>query len=302
MSLRSAVVIPTYGRRESLLRSLESVAAMRPEPELVLVVDGNEQVVPLPDRMGARAEVLPEPNQGAAHARNTGFRAAADRGAEVVCFLDDDALAPVDWLERHASLHEAWPHAGAVGGGVRNLHPESAVARMIQTVAFRPLREDPGPVRFVATLNASFKVACLEEVGLFDEELPRSGGGEDVDLCWRILKAGWAIHYEPSLTVGHDHPTSWRTMMRHQAGYARGFVATRRRWPDLPGAEFLALAWPKAVAGSIPHVVRETRRAVRDGGPQLAGPALVRETVFRFHALRERARGERERRERPGAQ
>lgn len=285
----AAIVIPTYGRREPVWRCLRAVAAMDPAPPLTLLVDGNRTPLPLPPDLAGIAEVVVEPNQGAAHARNVGYHAAADRGAEVVCFLDDDAVAPADWYARHIAVHAEMPLVAAVGGGVENLHPKSRVARMTQAVIFRPLRVDPGPVRFVPTLNASFKIRSLDEVGGFDERFP-GAAGEDVDLCWRIVKEGWTIHYEPDLTVLHDHPTSWRVMVRHQAGYARGFVGSRSRWPDLPGAEFLSLEWPRAVAGSVPYVFRETRRAIHEGGIGIAGPALVRETVFRVSALRERSR------------
>lgn len=288
-----AVVIPTYGRREAVLRCLRSVAGMDPAPPLTVLVDGNEDPLPLTADLAKIVEVVREPNEGAAHARNVGYRAAAERGARLVCFLDDDAVAPANWYGRHAALHERMPRVAAVGGGVRNMHPDNRVARMTQSVVFRPLRDDPGPVRFIPTLNASFKVQALEEVGGFDEGFP-GAAGEDVDLCWRIVKAGWSIHYEPALTVLHDHPRSWRVMVHHQAGYARGFVGSRSRWPDLPGADFLDLAWPRALAGSLPHISRETRRAVGEGGAGIAGPALVREAVFRFAALRERARLERQ--------
>lgn len=286
------VVIPTYGRREPLWRCLRAVAAFDPAPDATIVVDGNENPLEPPPDVAGVADFVREPNSGAAHARNTGYTAAAKRRADLVCFLDDDAVAAPDWFGRHVSLHDGMPRAAAVGGGVRNLHPQSSVARMTQAVVFRPLREDAGPVRFLPTLNASFKVEPLDAVGGFDEGFP-GAAGEDVDLCWRILKLGWTLHYQPDLVVDHDHPTSWRAMVRHQAGYARGFVGSRSRWPDLPGAEFLRLAWPRAVAGSLPHVVRETRRAVADGGAGILAAALVRETVFRWAALSERAKLER---------
>lgn len=290
--MRAAVVIPTYGRREPLWRCLRSVAAMDPAPEFTVVVDGNDDPLTPPADVSEVAGIIREVNRGAAHARNTGYRFAASRGADVVCFLDDDAVAPRDWYGRHLALHVQLPAAAAVGGGVRNLHPESSVARMTQAVVFRPLRAGPGPVRFVPTLNASFKVRPLEEVGGFDESFP-GAAGEDVDLCWRILQLGWSLHFQPDLVVDHDHPTTWRAMLRHQAGYARGFVGSRSRWPDLPGAEFLRIGWPRAIAGSVPHIFRETRRAVIDGGPSILAASLVRETAFRLEALRERAKLER---------
>ncbi len=34
--------------------------------------------------------------------------------------------------------------------------------------------------------------------------------GEDVDLVWRLRDEGWRVRYEPSVTVFHREPTSWR--------------------------------------------------------------------------------------------
>lgn len=286
-----AVVVPTYGRGAVLRRCLASLAALDPAPDRVFLVDGNEEVrdpcVGVPN-----LEVVAEPNRGAAHARNTGYRAARDAGADVVCFIDDDAVAPTDWVGRHLDLHRRHPDAGAVGGGCTNLAQGNLVADFTHRVIFRPLRGDAGPVRFLLTLNASFKAACLDQVGLFDESIS-AAGGEDVELGWRIVKAGWPVWYEPGLTVGHHYPTTWSALVRQQKAYGRGFVAARWAWPDLPGAELLRLPWPRAVAGTAPHLWREARSAAGAGGPRLIAPSLVRESVFRAAALGERRRRER---------
>jgi GT2 family glycosyltransferase len=41
----------------------------------------------------------------------------------------------------------------------------------------------------------------LDKVGWFDEDYFLDG--EDIDLCWRIKKAGWKIIYYPKVSILH---------------------------------------------------------------------------------------------------
>jgi GT2 family glycosyltransferase len=284
-----AVVVPTYGRGPLLARCLASLAALDPAPDLTIVVDGNESPVCLAPQRPFATEHLREPNRGAAHARNTGYRAAMAAGADLVCFIDDDAVAPCDWLGRHVALHRQMPEAGAVGGGVTNLYEGSVVADYTHRVIFRPLRDDAGPVRFLLTLNASFKPACLDQVGLFAEDMP-AAGGEDVELGWRISLSGWISHYQPDLVVGHHYATSWRSLVRQQRAYGRGFVSARWQWRDIPGGEFLDKPWYRVIAGTAPHLARQAHDAMAEGGTRMLLPSVVRELAFRRAAAGERWR------------
>ncbi len=114
-----AVVICAYSdeRREQLGAAIGSVLNQRLRPErVVVVIDHNERLLrairaSFPE-VGAVAN---EGTQGLSGARNTGVRACAS--TDVIAFLDDDAVAEPDWLERLAS-HYADPAVVGVGGGV----------------------------------------------------------------------------------------------------------------------------------------------------------------------------------------
>ncbi len=152
---------------------------------------------------------------------------------------------------------------------------------------FAPLRVDAGPVRMVASMNLSCPVAALESIDGFDEGFRYH---DDVDFCRRLVEAGWEIRHEPgdAIAVHHHHPKTWRGLVRQQKSYGRGFVASRRRWPDLPGSELLAMPWWRAVPGTVPHLVRSSVEAARRGGLRMVAPSLVREAAYRATVLANR--------------
>jgi len=290
MGLTGAVIVPTYRRPHLLAVCLASLASLSPAPEFVIVVDGSPDPPPLPARLPSHFHRVAEPNQGPSHARNTGLDALAelsDRDVDVVCFIDDDAVARPCWFGDHLAAHQRLPQAGAVGGGVVNLTPGSVVADYSHWVLTRLPDRSAGPVRTVPSLNVSYKQACLDEVGGFDEDLFTH---EDVELCRRIALAGWTVQYEPSIEVGHHYRTSWRALVAQQRSHGRGFAQSRRRWPDMPGADFFDHSWPQLVGGTATHLAREAWRTGQSYGWRLAPASIVRELTFRSAAMAERYR------------
>src|SRR5690606_21609324 len=97
-----SIIIPAYGRQETLLRALTSVVAQdAPPAEIIVVDDGSEPPI---DVSGCDTGTIPltvlrhETNRGAAAARNTGMRASK---SEWISFLDsDDHLLPSSLARR----------------------------------------------------------------------------------------------------------------------------------------------------------------------------------------------------------
>lgn len=287
--MTTAVVIPTFGRIDEVVRCVRSVTTLVPAPHLVVLVDGNADAVRLPLDLPRWVEHVREPNRGPGHARNAGWRLAADRGADLVCFLDDDAVAPTGWVGAHEDAHRRSERAGIIGGGVRSSRGRNAIADYEDAVVFGAPRTDAGPTRVVPSLGISCTVAALVAVDGFDASLRTH---EDVDLCRRLALAGWEVRFDPDpgLVVTHDHPATWRALVQQQRSYGRGFVTSRRRSPDLPGAESLDLPRWREVGGTLPHLARASRDAARAGGLRLVPPAIVATAVFRWSVLRENRR------------
>ncbi|MBI4199939.1 MAG: glycosyltransferase family 2 protein, partial [Chloroflexi bacterium] len=117
--MRISIIIPTYGRPERLERATRSLLAQRrPPDELVIVVKSwdvasrtaAERLCCAGSGMAVRIATVEEASIIAAE--NAGMRAAT---GDVVCFMDDDAVAPPDWVEQITAYY-ADPRVGGVGG------------------------------------------------------------------------------------------------------------------------------------------------------------------------------------------
>jgi len=209
---RFSVVIPTYQRRQIVVRSVAALAGQTcADFEVVVAVDGSsdgtaEALRALETSFPLR--VLEQPNRGRAAAVNAGAAAA---GGELILFLDDDMRADPRLLEEHERSHR---EGADVVMGDLPLDPDSPSNLLSWGVGWwaRNRRERlsaPGAEIGIADLltgQLSISRAAYEAVGGFDESFTRDGlfGGEDLDLGYRLLKAGYKIVFNPR-AISYQH-------------------------------------------------------------------------------------------------
>lgn len=94
-----SIIVPTYNRRETILRSLRSIVAQTFEDwELLVVDDGSEDgTAELIAGFDPRLRVIRQANRGITGARNTGLR---ESKGDYLAFLDSDD----EWLPHHLAL------------------------------------------------------------------------------------------------------------------------------------------------------------------------------------------------------
>jgi peptidoglycan/xylan/chitin deacetylase (PgdA/CDA1 family)/GT2 family glycosyltransferase len=246
-TLRFSVVIPTFERREVVLRSVEALGSQVDGGpfEVVVVVDGStdgsaaalrELQMPFP------LSVLEQPNEGASAARNRG--AAAARG-ELLLFLDDDMEADPALLAEHARSHREG--VDVVFGHVP-LHPDSPPGFLAESVgdwAEKRLRSLAGrggklaPTDLI-TGQVSLRRDVFLDLGGFDTNFTRGGtfGGEDFDLGLRLAAAGCRMVFNPTAISSQRYVVTPRQHLRnrHDAGGARVMVV--RKHPGQAAALF----------------------------------------------------------------
>ena len=268
MNTPASVVIPTLGRPGQLAGCLDSLAACDPAPAEVIVVDQGAaaDALEIARRVsGDQVTVVEDKGRGAARARNRGAKAARH---DLVLFTDDDCRPAPEWLAAAAELHARYPDAILTGRVIAVGDP----ARVPST------RDDPQPQDHTGTRDCSVLFsnnmvvsrAALLSFGGFDERFP-TAGGEDNDLCYRWLRSGRPLRYEPGLVVGHD---DWRSPaqledLRLEYGRTQGmFYAKHLRAGDIRILEFIAHHALAAARGRL----RARIYPLRAAGPHRRAP------------------------------
>jgi GT2 family glycosyltransferase len=212
-----SVVIPTIGRVALLRECLDSLAACRPGPADVVVVDqsGGPDVADLVlgySQLSAR--VVESDIRGVAAARNAGLGAAAH---DLVLMTDDDCTVAPDWVGVSARLAAGDPRV-IVTGRVLATGDDSAVP---STIAGLERHDHTGTARYFVLYTGNMAVNRTEllAIGGFDEALPTA---EDNDLCYRWLTSGRRLIYEPSMVVWHNDWRSPEELALVYASYSRG--------------------------------------------------------------------------------
>jgi glycosyltransferase involved in cell wall biosynthesis len=241
-------VVCTHDRPVSLARCLSSLVTLRERhagrpPVLdILVVDN------APSDGGARHTVsrfpriryVCEPIAGLDFARNRGLEEA---GGDFVAYFDDDVTVDSGWLEGFREAWSAHPDAAAVSGPVLPLELVTRAQIEFERLGgfghrFRKTRFGPemagndvypcGPGIFGAGCNMSFRREPLRNLGGFDEALdtgaPLPGGG-DLDVFYRLVRAGHVIVSEPRCLVLHQHRRDHELLRRQLWTWGLGLMA-----------------------------------------------------------------------------
>jgi glycosyltransferase involved in cell wall biosynthesis len=237
-----SVVICTYtlARWPDLVRVRASVAAQTVGAlETIVVVDHNDDLLGRARRELDDVRVLAnEREPGLSGARNSGIEAA--RG-DVVVFVDDDAVADPDWLERLRAAYRD-PATLAAGGLIEPLwlagRPSTFPPEFDWVVGctYRGHPTTRTAVRNVIGANMSFRRSVLLEAGGFRSDLGRVGtlpvGCEETELCLRStrLRPDGVILYEPRARVVHTVPPArgtWSYFVRrcYGEGISKAVVA-----------------------------------------------------------------------------
>jgi mycofactocin system glycosyltransferase len=276
------VVVPVRDRSAALDRCLASLGRGAP---VVVVDDASHDprsVAQVCDRHGARL-IARTVNGGPGAARNDALSVI---DTELVAFVDSDCAVTTGWLRALTWMFED-PLVGAVAPRVRpdgtgRTVGTSALARFSEarsSLDMGPERSEVGrdrSVRYVPAAALVVRRAALDDGFEFDADLRV---GEDVDLVWRLLDAGWRVRYEPSATVFHREPSSWWALLtrRYRYGTSAGPLARRhqgrlapvelRPWPTATVTAGLVGRPRTALALLLVSAAQLAQRTRRQGVP-----------------------------------
>ena len=285
-----SIIIPSYRRSDLLRLCLAAVTRYAPVGTEILVVDDGSpgRCVSTTAQSFAGVRVLRRPRPG-------GFCVAVNAGitathGPVVELLNDDTEVQPGWAEAAlrcfadpavgavAPLVLRWPDGDRVDsagdryyrGGIagKRGHGRRPDAALLQ----------PRPVFGASASSAFYRRAALVRVGAFPEAF--GAYFEDVDLAFRLQRAGYQTQFEPESRVWHRVSASYgrprRRLLEQQSHNEE-----RVFWRNLPGralvrslplhlAVLLAKGWRRWQEGALAPFVCGRLRLLAEL------PALVR--------------------------
>ncbi len=283
-----SVAISTLDRPDALARCLDALLSGTALPAEVVVVDQGEgvetrQVIEAREDRGSHLVYVRQARRGLSASQNEAVRRTTQ---PLVAALDDDAVPEPDWLRRVVAALETKRY-DVVTGRLLPLERETPGRYAVSSRRSTRAKTYTGralPWAIGSGSNFALPREWYERAGGCDERLGTGSPGlaaNDMDLFYRLLRAGARIRYEPALVVRHElKSTAERRSRRFSYGYGIGAccaiwlregdlyaLAVAARWLALRlrrAARSLLLARPRGL-GEEALVLRGTLAGVRYG-------------------------------------
>lgn len=197
-----SVVVPVYNGGEVLASCLSAIRASSfDDLELIVVDDGSaDDSAEVAERFGARVLETGR-RRGPAAARNLGAREAVGR---YLLFIDADCEPDSRTLGLLADELSADPRADAVFGSYDDAPTARGFVSQYKNLQHHWVHQSGGAEAetFWSGCGA-VRRSVFEEVGGFDERRYPRPSIEDIELGYRIRRAGYSIRLAPSVQVKH---------------------------------------------------------------------------------------------------
>ena len=296
--LSTSVLIVSWQRPELLERVIRSLWKQTRLPTEIIVCWQANDIQTSLKLDSLRACPMPCPlvvvhleENGIVPAENLALEASC---GDLILLIDDDAIAPPDWVERIVSFHESNPLCGAFGGpadcwtaaGQRlPINPRRPVAglswlgRITTNLHDQPMEWrllPPEQVDHLVGYNLSLKRNAFDR---FEDRLKPYWQLFELDACLTASSRGFEIWFDPDLVV------------EHRVGYSTGAYAPGREgdWSIRfeNGSFNHAFVLSKHTKGFCKRLLRKLY-LFAVGTTNTPGPLLLPLTIYRHgHAFRE---------------
>jgi glycosyltransferase involved in cell wall biosynthesis len=236
--------VVVIGRNEAprLGACLDSLASVW--NRLVYVDSGSADVSPeIAESRGVHVIRLTEGPWSAARGRQIGLDELCRLHPELqyVQFVDGDCIIQPGWLDQAARFLVENPTAGAVTGGLRELHADRCWLTALLDVDWRDL--PTGDTDALGGLSLT-RLIALRQIGGWNQAMIV---GEDLDLGTRLKAHGWKLIRLPQAMALHDLGVGtigefWRRCVRTGFCYAK----LAQLYPARDG-----LKWRRRVRGNL---------------------------------------------------
>ncbi|MGD0727640.1 MAG: glycosyltransferase family 2 protein [Spirochaetia bacterium] len=230
-----SIIVPAYNEGKVIRHCVDSIlGSAYGNRELILVDDGSTD-----DTLTQMREYETQPGVTVLGRRNGGKAAALNAGlarasGEIVLFVDADGIFAPDTIDAMLSAFES-ERVGAVCGS----DSPANLDRLLPRLASLQTHVGTGFARRALSLInclpivsgnlGAFRRSVLEKTGPFLEGFI----GEDLELTWRVHKAGYRVAFQPRATVRAETPSTISGLWKQRVRWARGLLQTARIHRDM---------------------------------------------------------------------
>jgi len=197
-------------------------------PDEILIVDGLSHdntldiVRGFQERYGI-IRIVNNPQKDIASGRNIALRESV---GDILAYTDADCIVDKDWVFHIARRFAEDSSLAGCGGRMLALPPRNWVEEIAGKIFLDEIMQYEEKARYcdslsvagaLITANSAYRRDILLSIGGFDQWF--GNYGEDIDLFWRLIKAGYKLLYDPNLIVYHRFPNKVSTLIRKHFGF-----------------------------------------------------------------------------------
>ena len=191
--------------------------------EILFVDDGSEdktlsEILRIAPQIGINYRVFHHNWKGLGYSRSV---ALASAYGDYLIWVDDGTIIPRDYVRKHVEFMETNQNVGIVRGFIGTYTGSNRVSTLENLVqlAFSHKYAGGATTKLPGAGGSVYRVKTARQVGGFQKDI--RGAGEDTDIAYRILKAGWQIFIT---TNGFliDYNTEFRQVWKKSFWYGYG--------------------------------------------------------------------------------
>ncbi|WP_089603682.1 poly-beta-1,6-N-acetyl-D-glucosamine synthase [Acinetobacter piscicola] len=244
-----AVLIPCFNEQDNAVETITHALNLNyPNFEVIAINDGSsDRTAEILNALAEKHEKLRvvhlAENQGKAMALQAGSLLT---DAEYLIGIDGDALLDqhaAQWMIRHFLQN---PSVAAVTGNPR-IRTRSTLLGRIQVGEFSSIvgmikraQRTFGRLFTVSGVITAFRKSAVHEVGYWSPNMLT----EDIDITWKLHRAGWDVRFEPNALVWILMPETFNGLWKQRLRWAMGGAQVLIKNIDVLFKPKLNFLWP----------------------------------------------------------
>lgn len=311
--MKLTIIIVSYNVRAYLRQCLDSVRRATLGMDVEVVVVDNASTDGTVQEIATHAPwvklIANKENLGFSGANNQAIR---ETTGEYVLLLNPDTIVGEDTIRESISFLDHHPEAGATGTRMLRIDggfalesrrgvptPFTAACKMLGLCTLFPKsrlfgryymryldENQPARIDIISGAYMMLRRTALNEVGLLDDTFFMYG--EDIDISYRLLKAGWVNYYLPHPILHYKGESTQKTSFR----YVKNFYNAMLIFYDkhfggknhLPG---ILIRMAVCMMGGVEYLLRQRKRlTMKSNADKVWMPAILqREVKIRLLAV-----------------